>query len=464
MRIKRYQLGGIYYTPFFGNESTPQATSKSTKSTEDKEEQLIQKEIISVLKENGLQNDVDYFLKKANNMLQNSFSFGTAFGEQSSSYDMSDLIRVMSLANRVRRNYSDFANAAKQVQTEGAGSEVAVTDRGALYVFDNKERKVKTMSAQGYHDDRERYVALTNSELLQLRESNPELAYNTSIIGDLNSTIGMQSIIDHVKEVINAFGTNQEVQTHVSFTEKKHGQVQRGLEHMLSEGPDGIYEVRQTVDTSDQGYKTAEELNAALEYLYSTLNPKMKYVLSAQAVAEGLEPKDGGIQLLKAAIIEHTDHSIKIDPKISYESSMSKSSGSGSTSGKMEELTREQMGAFGTTILPSKVTIHASDGSTGFTIDAQSYGKSEDRNKDIIGRARLIDVLRRDRMLGHQVDSSSITFGDQLLRESDLDRVVYDGTSNIERITMAYDTDIYASSGKIVPDLDAARRYQEFLK
>ena len=143
---------------------------------------------------------------------------------------------------------------------------------------------------------------------------------------------------------------------------------------------------------------------------------------------------------------------------------MSKSSGSGSTSGKMEELTREQMGAFGTTILPSKVTIHASDGSTGFTIDAQSYGKSEDRNKDIIGRARLIDVLRRDRMLGHQVDSSSITFGDQLLRESDLDRVVYDGTSNIERITMAYDTDIYASSGKIVPDLDAARRYQEFLK
>ena len=43
MRIKRYQSGGIYYTPFFGNESTPQATSKSTKSTEDKEEQLIQK-------------------------------------------------------------------------------------------------------------------------------------------------------------------------------------------------------------------------------------------------------------------------------------------------------------------------------------------------------------------------------------------------------------------------------------
>ena len=95
MKIKRYQNGGISYTPFFRDAAEPtQVATQTSKTSENKEEQLIQKEIINVLKENGLPNDVDYFLDRANSFLRKSQNLGELFvSGQSNQYDMSDLIR-----------------------------------------------------------------------------------------------------------------------------------------------------------------------------------------------------------------------------------------------------------------------------------------------------------------------------------------------------------------------------------
>lgn len=464
MKIIRYQSGGIYYTPFFGDEAQTSKSSSSSSSSEDKEEQMIKKEIISILKENGLQNDVDYFLSKARQLLNNSMNLG--FGD--SSYDMGDITRLVSLANRTRRNFESYTNARDQIIKQGAGSDLAISNRGGLYVLDS-EGELKTISPDSYYKNSNKYRPLTNTDLMQLRENDSNLAFNSSVLSDMSNAVGMQTIVDYIKSTINAFGTSKETKTGVRFTEKTRGKIEEGFQQILSGvSPDGIYKYSIKQSTEHQGYNdnTNEGLLEAVTYLYNTLAPNMKNVLRANCAAKGMDPNkaENVHSLLIMAIQEHTNHGVTIDEDIAYDATATKNGNTNNGNSKMEELTREQMGAFGTTISPSKVTIHTSDGSTGFTIDSQSYGKSEDRNKDIIGRARLIDVLRRDRMLGHQVDSSSITFGNQLLKENDLDRVVYDGVSNIERITMAYDTDVYASSGKIVPDLDAANRYQEFLK
>ena len=48
MKIKRYQNGGISYTPFFRDAAEPtQVATQTSKTSENKEEQLIQKEIIN---------------------------------------------------------------------------------------------------------------------------------------------------------------------------------------------------------------------------------------------------------------------------------------------------------------------------------------------------------------------------------------------------------------------------------
>ena len=97
MKIKRYQNGGISYTPFFRDAAEPtQVATQTSKTSENKEEQLIQKEIINVLKENGLPNDVDYFLDRANSFLRKSQNLGELFvSGQSNQYDMSELNIIM---------------------------------------------------------------------------------------------------------------------------------------------------------------------------------------------------------------------------------------------------------------------------------------------------------------------------------------------------------------------------------
>ena len=193
MKIKRYQTGGIYYTPF-SRDSIAQQESQNTPSTttDNKKEELIQKEIINVLKENGLPNDVDYFLSKANTFLRKSQNLGSLFGgNQETSYDMSDLIRIQSLANRIKHNNSLYQQASKQINDEGAGSEVAITNTGSMYVFDN-DNGVKIVSLDTYYENPDKYRILTNSELIRLREEQPELAYNSDILTDLSNTVGMQ--------------------------------------------------------------------------------------------------------------------------------------------------------------------------------------------------------------------------------------------------------------------------------
>ena len=132
MKIKRYQNGGISYTPFFRDAAEPtQVATQTSKTSENKEEQLIQKEIINVLKENGLPNDVDYFLDRANSFLRKSQNLGELFvSGQSNQYDMSDLIRLQSLANRIKHNNELHETASEQIIKEGSGSEVAISNEG----------------------------------------------------------------------------------------------------------------------------------------------------------------------------------------------------------------------------------------------------------------------------------------------------------------------------------------------
>jgi len=106
MKVK-YQSGGVVsYTPFIPQSGTTQTASVSSSGTQEKITGTIQKEIIDVLKESGIQSDVDTFLSQANTFLTNSQHLSTMslFGGEDDSYTMSHLIGVLSMANRVKQN------------------------------------------------------------------------------------------------------------------------------------------------------------------------------------------------------------------------------------------------------------------------------------------------------------------------------------------------------------------------
>ena len=469
MKVKRYQTGGIYYTPF-SRDSIIQQESQSAKSTttkEDKEEQLIQKEIINVLKENGLPNDVDYFLSKADTFLRKSQDLGSLFGTgKSVSYDMSDLIRLQSLANRIKHNNELYTKATEQIIKEGSGSEAAITNTGNLYVVSENEG-IQTISLNTYHKEPNKYRVLTNSELIQLREQQPELAYNGTILTDLSNTVGMKSIVDYVKATIGAFGTNKSSNQLDRYTSKQKGQIEKGFEQLLGfDTPDGIYKVTGSTTESDQGYNDKKSLDAAVNYLYRTLPSNMKNVLRANAAAEGLDPNNANdVQnLLAMAVVEHTNHTRETKQELDFDSAATKEAGGGSSSkDKTVKQSYLEMVATGSVTEPTPVVIASSNSRGGLEMFAQQYGYPIDESGKQVGRGTLRDVLDKSQ-IGQIIDKNSISFGDKSLTDNELDLVVYDGSSTLNRAWLPIDQNIYANTGKIKPDLNAEQRFQQFLK
>lgn len=471
MKIKKYQVGGIYYTPFFRDSVTSTESDKKTDTTtkNNKDDELIQKEIISVLKENGLPNDVDYFLSKANTFLRKSQNLGLFSTGQTSSYDLSDLIRLQSLANRTRYNNELHTQAAQQIIKEGSGSEVAITNTGNLYAF-SEDDGLKTITSDTYYKNPNKYKILTNTELMQLRESQPELAYNSTILTDLSNTVGIKSIIDYIKSTINSFGTNKNSNQFERYTSKQKGQIEKGFEQLLGfNSPDGIYKSSITESNSDQGYDDEKSLNLAINYLYRTLPENMKNVLKANAAAEGLNPNniEEVKNLLTVAIIKHTSHSNETEQTIDYDSTASKDANSktGDPNAKWIEMTREEMMTTGNGGIDyTPVIISSSKSRGGIKILAQPYGKPLDTSGKQIGMGTIRDIFGEKDRIGSSIALNSVTYGNKILNENDLDYVVYDGVSNIERAYLPIDQNIYAATGKITPDLDAIRRYEEFQK
>jgi hypothetical protein len=106
MKIKRHQAGGIVYTPFIYNKGTPQQAQSSDKSEgAEKISGTFTKEVIDMLKENGLPSDVDAFLQVASSFLDRSQSLGSLSifgGKDQSDHNLQDVIRVQQLANKVK--------------------------------------------------------------------------------------------------------------------------------------------------------------------------------------------------------------------------------------------------------------------------------------------------------------------------------------------------------------------------
>lgn len=462
MKIKRYQTGGIVYTPFFRDSVAPQQTSQSTKSGGDGDE--IQKAIISVIEENGLPNDVDYFLKQANAILASSNGLFSWSGNVPGSYDMSDLIKLHSLANKIRHNSETHKKAAEQVISEGSGSEVAITNTGGLYVQD-KDGKLKTISINSYYENSDKYQLLTNADLMNLREYAPDLAYNSNILNDLKNTVGIKTIVDHMKSTIGAFGTDKTSDSTERYTAKQKGAIEKGFEAILGgAAPEGIYSVKSKTTVSDQGYSDNESLLAATQYLWSTLDQRMKNTLRAHTVAEGLNPNDPKdvYRILISAIQEHTSHSRERDIDISYDASASKAGGSGSS--KTESLAPKsylEMVSTGAVTNPVLLDLRESTGKADLQFYAQPYPLLDHSNK-IVTSQSLTGVIN-NAQIGQVIDRNSITFGNKRLSDAELDLVLYDGTSQLHKAWLPVDQNA-AMTGVIKPDLDALSKYEDFME
>ena len=167
MYIKRkYQVGGVVYTPYLPAQAgSPQESASSggtsSSSSPDKISGTIKGEIAKILQENGMPSDVSTLIDYANNFLMRSKSLSnySIFGGEDDDYDLSDLTKIQKLVNEVKYNNGLRNEAVKQVTSQAAGSEVAVSADGRIYV--ETEEGLQLVKPEDYEGG-----ALTNDRLL----------------------------------------------------------------------------------------------------------------------------------------------------------------------------------------------------------------------------------------------------------------------------------------------------------
>lgn len=460
MYIKRkYQVGGVVYTPYLpaqaGSPQESTSTSGGTTSSGSSPEKIsgtIKKEIIDLLKANGMPSDVSTLIDTANGFLLKSRALSnySIFGGEDEDYDLSDLMKVQQLVNDVKYNNDLRDKAVQQMTSEAAGSEVAVTSTGLMYAF-NKDGQIERIKPTEY--DPEKYRALTNDELLYYREHDNGLAFDTGILNDLQNTIGMKAITDYLRTSIKAFGTDE-----LGGYTTKNDSVNRGLALLNEAGPDGYYKFK----TQDQ----LRDVNAAINFLYEGMTPNARNLLVAKTAAEGGDPKnqEDVTRLILQALYHYPSYSKTVDfDKTATDFDPYTTGKKGGSSTGSEQLTQNTYQIrFGNgeglpvQVLLTPTAAKINDTAT-MAVQGTDFGPMEDWDNKQLGQMNMPKLLK-EWALGTSVRNADITFGNKLLDYSELPAIMYDGQSLTTSVYLPYKDE----NGHYTPDFELFARFNEF--
>lgn len=116
MRIKQYQVGGgIAYLP---TTSRAGAAARQPAAASDSEGNSkvpgFAKEVISIVKENGLDSDVQVFLNQVGRVLD------LANDPTGENLTLREILKIQRLASNVKTNYEDYKKAEEKLNAQDA--------------------------------------------------------------------------------------------------------------------------------------------------------------------------------------------------------------------------------------------------------------------------------------------------------------------------------------------------------
>ena len=453
--IKKYQYGGIAYTPISRDilewppKGAAQESSESKKSNDG-----IDSAIMKALEENGIPVDVDYFWNAASSFLNKSKNL---YSSGNSSATISQLAQIRSLANRVRFNNNLFEKAEARVRSNNTGSDVALDNRGRIYTITNSG-EIKKIDVETYYSNPEDYNALSYDDLLNMRATNPNLIFNDNVLNDISNSIGMNSVMNRVIEIIQKFGSDEK-----AFYVGSNQEISDGIKALIEGGPDGYYRI----DIKDP------KIEKALGHIYRSLNNNAVNVLKATAAAEGKNPntREGIYELLLEAIYQHTSPRMTPSYSRQFDDVKGRKSGSGSDSdgnlGDKEGYGQSIISHFGAS---RTRTIRNRGSNVEYTIDVK-HNQIRDKDGEIMsGLDTLDEVYDAMAKNGLVVDRDNMYFGG-MYNENDKKSVVGD-IVDVARIDPNKSREVIVDSSKGMelisvpitidgrPDFGAIERYQ----
>lgn len=477
MKVKKYAVGGIQYTPFvtsyLANSQGSAKTSSSSTKANPRDDAEIEKAIIKLADTEGVPIDVNVFNAQAAQFLQKSESLTSysPFGGTDNSYSLSTLFTLQSQANLLKQNHALWETANKNIDENNSWGDVAVDQYGKIYAVDTKG-KMKKVSPEEWSNELKSlkegeqpdYMPLTYSQLMGLREKDSSFAYNMDMLRDMAAGSGMNKITSKIMEVIEKLG-NEDVGGYMA-KDGKMRKVIEGAQTLLNEGPDGIYKYSQT---STKG----ENINTLISYIYNqVLDEQDKQQWRATLACQGGDPSRKGIfeGIMNIAAM-HTSDKLTVD----YQKDATQAVEFGGEEGilrrkakveseyKKSDMVSDELPmrySTGHGLAPrEKIDIQPWNHRTALRVYAQDAGPVMQNKSEQMGPyITLQHVSQSSYGLRGITDFSHICFGDQVLDPQDYDEIMIDNNTNMHRIYMP----VRYENGTPVPDFALNTAIEEF--
>lgn len=317
---RKLQYGGlVLYQPTPISPSMPTAPSQGAVGASDKQESswLDEDLVKEIIKIGGLANETNEVLASlmsiegSNPFLQSS--------------NRRNYIAYASKINELKQNKAMWDRSYELAKASGGLGEVAVGTSGELYVQDS-EGNIKTASISEYKKNSDKYRALSVAELLEQRNTNPNLAGVNNIFNVADTSIGMEKISNYAKQIVAALGTEKETNKNIYDRDDLAArlrntsiEIQSTNRVPTSEEIKG-FAILKTIQNSPSRYNeiTTESSSSrnhalkAVKYIWNTLDQRAQNKLSAQAAINNTTPYEMLLDL--AIMIPDEIKSISIKP------------------------------------------------------------------------------------------------------------------------------------------------------
>lgn len=285
MEIKKLQDGGyVTYRPI---PITPQQVPQQQAQPEvpDSKDEGLDKEVLKKMVGEGITTDVMAYSQQVNQAYQqyammddnmkNSFR-----GRQLRLMMKGDLGQLNALARSKKYLDQSLENAEKN----GALDEAAVTADGVV-VKDASSGRISTMSfgqyAKAKSDPDNKYQTLTNAQLAEEREMNPQLLGNNSVFSIIKYATGMDKIKEEIYKVLPTLGSTSVTKSTGAFGGSLAGD-QSGSDSadaLEQAAASGAFKIKDgSTFTTNQ-----PQIEAAKHALWNSLSPGAKATLRMKA-------------------------------------------------------------------------------------------------------------------------------------------------------------------------------------
>lgn len=353
MKIILKQQNGGSFLPLFADYTILPATKGadtkiegSSTTVKDKSDpskgKITEKDLFGMLAGvDGLPNEMQALVQNIKQMYEDWALFGDSddynFGGLATLYAQN--LAELKIANFNKKEYD---KAYTEVEKNKGLNAMAITNSGKIMAY-NADRELTQVSVAEYLNNTDKYVPLTNSNLLWLRAHDPQYIKNNQIFQIIENGVGIEKVQEQIKNRLASLGTSESSIS--GYTSKQSEQIIGGIQVLddisqqgLAAGMsiDGLYKTK--VITKEQ----AQQAEAALNYIYNTLPVQSQAILQLQA-QNAKDPRAGAKALISQLITSQQDSTkiLELDLQKDINSDSSKKDKSKKGSGTLadEDLT-----------------------------------------------------------------------------------------------------------------------------